>query len=147
MVDRVAAAGFAGIVDDDYHSYLNASLASMDIYSQRAACLMADYDDLADAMGPTSDQAKLARDLYAAAVFDAARNGVMLPHLDPMFTALVPPSSPGDPNEGSTHRACVDDIFGSRHDGCLFIAPHCDASSEVFAVAKKKTTERQSQCN
>ena len=51
-----------------------------------AHCGPHDYDDIVDELGPTSPQALLARELYAAAVFDAAQHQVLLPPLEPMLS-------------------------------------------------------------
>ena len=148
--DRVTAAGIEGTASGEYFEYLSASLASLDIHAQRAACLMADYDDLAVELGPTSEQALLARELYAASCFAAASQGVILPPMEPLLAAITPPTEIGGDCGYEADAAGLDHIFGAKYDGYLFVANETTLGIDITAAAKKRSspnifTERQMQ--
>ena len=85
-------AGLAGIIGTDPIETRN-SFATLDPVLQRAAAVMADHALFADELGPTSDQAREAREVYAAARADAVSLGHALPPLEPLYTAVEPPDS------------------------------------------------------
>jgi hypothetical protein len=55
---------------------------------QRAMVIAADAAQVANDLGSTSPQAKLIRELYAANAAVAALDGVRVPYLEPLVTAL-----------------------------------------------------------
>ena len=142
--------GLGGGMGCEYFEYLNTSLASLDIHSQRAASLMADHDDIVAELGATSDQAKLARELYAAAVFAGARDGVMLPALEPLTRAIGPSGAPRLEGEKPlyTEPASIDRMFDAEFSGCLFVEEEDTLGVDKVCAAKKRSapnifTERQ----
>ena len=148
LSDRVVAAVAIGEGDNEYYAFLNTSLASMDIRAQTAACLMADYDDIADELGASSDQARLARELYAAAVFSGVQHGVLLPPLDPLLSAVVGPREPGGGCSVSADVSSFEGIYDPKYDGWLLVSPYDTINADVAFAAKKNTspnifTERQ----
>ena len=58
---------------------------------QVALNVLADYDQVAAELGATSPQATTIREVYLLAVVDAAYDGIILPSIDPLLTAIPPP--------------------------------------------------------
>ena len=132
-------------------AHLAEAFESLPEEAQRGACVLADYHALAATLGATSPQAKLARDVYASAMLDAACIGVVLPPIDPLYnvTALLQPGQPahgggGDPAEAraaTSTQVEEDDIFDKDYDGHMVSLPsHPLAFGELSLVAKKRTS-------
>ena len=138
----------AGVAHDETIAVVLGAYEGMPPELQRAVCLMVDYDDIAAELGATSPQATLTRELYAAAMVDAAVNGLQLEPLEPLLIAIAPRArTPGTPPP------CVEscrfsDIFDPNHDGCLFSLAPSLIGADISMAAKKKSspdifTERQ----
>ena len=82
----------------NYTAQVREAFASLPIEAQRAACVMADHTVMATELGTTSPQAVMARETYAAAMFDAACAGISLPGIDQLYEA-TPFVQNGDSNQ------------------------------------------------
>ena len=127
---------------------LAAAFDSLPIEAQRGACVMADYHALAATLGSTSPQAKLAREVYAAATLEAACAGIVLPALDPLYN--VTPTAQGGGGGAATVQVAIDDLFESDYDEhivSLHVAhlpnggsAHMDNFDQLAQLAKKRTS-------
>jgi hypothetical protein len=107
---------------------------------QRAAAIMMDHDEMVEAFGHTSDQAKMCRELYAMACLSAACEGFATPALEPLFVGT----------DGSKITLTPNELFRPEHSGQVYsIDPNSfDLANEIFAAAKVRSspddfTERQ----
>ena len=98
---------------------------------QRAALIAADIDLVSAELGPTSPQAKMARELYAAAAVDAAMLGVRVPMLEPHAQV--------DGDLSDTGSVPLTDIFDDQNSGRLFLCNDTGFGTDIFALSKAKT--------
>mgnify|MGYP003941231743 CR=1 FL=1 len=131
MSERFANLAF-NATDETQASAARDAFESLPIEAQRAACIMADYDVLATELGATSPQAKLAREAYAAAVFDAACAGISLPPIDPLYDVTPLCGAPAD-GQGESAPVPLDQIFDKVHDHSMISVPDDALGAKVFA--------------
>ena len=150
LADRAVA---AAALEDDAASLLahdvSAAFAALEPELQRAVCLMTDHDDVVAEYGETSPQASLARELYAAAMVDAAVHGYEIDALQPLLSAISPHgNAPGQQARVLLGLCSLEDIFDERYDGHLFAFGAKSIGIDVVMAAKKNAspdifTERQ----
>ena len=139
---------FAGMAHDETIAAALDDYEGMPPELQRAVCLMVDHDDVVAELGATSPQATLTRELYAAAMVDAAMSGLQLEPLEPLLSAIAPRArAPGAPPP-CVEPCQLSDIFDANHDGCVFSLPPSLIGVDISMAAKKKSspdifTERQ----
>ena len=117
------AIGWNDTDGNNYTAQVREAFASLPIEAQRAACVMADHTVMATALGATSPQAVMARETYAAAMFDAACAGISLPGIDALFeaTPLVRDSDSNqkDPDAvGVAMAAIADTVHAAASRAC-----------------------------
>ena len=146
LSERLAERMAFGSVEE-LNAVSNISMLSLEY--QRAICLLADHDDIVAELGANSPQAMLARKLYALAAFDAARDGVKVPPLEPLLSAIGR-SSPSPHRTTPHHKnvCALPSIFNDEYDGYLFEHDSCGLDIDLACAAKKKSspeifTERQ----
>ena len=124
MDDRFASMAQAFVVDENewdsmegtnYTGQTQEAFTSLPIEAQRAACVMADYTVLAAELGVTSPQAIMARETYAAAMFDAACVGISLPGIDQPYgaTPLARDNASNPDAVGVAMTAATDTVFAA----------------------------------
>ena len=77
---------------DAYVADVKAEYYALDDSVQRAAMIMLDHTALVSEFGSTSPQAKMAREMYAAAALAAALDGHPVPPLEQLYTPIKRPS-------------------------------------------------------
>ena len=115
--------------DDILHSY-----DQLDPALQRAVMVMADHDDALQEFGPRSPEVGLLREVYAAAVLDAARVGLRAPALDPLFAPLSPHCLDHEPS------VTLEDMFADKYCGTVFSTSLTDCDPVIAAAAKTKSS-------
>ena len=133
-----------GAPETDYGTHVADILAALPEQAQRAACVMADYHVLAAELGATSPQAGLAREVYAAATLDAAMAGLVLPHLDPLYTIMPMHEREARSRGGEVYSPVtepLDAIFGDAYDGqfVMLQAASDQGLDELALLAKKRS--------
>ena len=121
---------------------LGVAFAALEPELQRAACIMADYDEVVAELGVDSPQALMVREVYAAQMVEAARAGLKPRALEPLLTGL---------DFSDTTREIftpIDGMFDEKYDGCVLMQAHDSMPDDLAALAKAKTspdifTERQ----
>eukprot|EP00964_Phaeocystis_antarctica_P165515 scaffold145675_cov139-Phaeocystis_antarctica.AAC.1 len=123
MDDRFASMAQALVVDENerdsmegtsYTDQMQEAFTSLPIEAQQAACVMADYTVLAAELGVTSPQAIMARETYAAAMFDAACVGIS-PGIDQLYeaTPLARDNASNPDAVGVAMAAATDTVFAA----------------------------------
>jgi len=126
-------------MDDGIHEHQAEAKASQaaDEYkelapeAQQAAMIAMDHAMLAHEYGAGSPQAGMARDMYAASMLHAARAGVLIPALDPLFPAL---------DDGSV-TASWNDIFAERHQARIFCVGPANSLNLMLAAKSKSSPD------
>ena len=91
-----------------------------------------DVHDAAAEYGATSPQVKMMRELYAAAAYNAAADGVEVPYLEPTVEVS------GGAHHG--HFGTLNSMFHERFSGCLLLSGGSDLANELFALSKAKSS-------
>ena len=106
--------------------------SDMDTALQRAAMIMTDHDEAAAEFGPRAPETLMLRDIYAAAVVDAARTGSVAPALEPLVSDVY----------GTSDAVTMDEMFDARHDGTLFSLASGDVDPIIVAAANARRRRR-----
>ena len=112
---------------------------------QRCACIMMDHDQLAAEYGKSSPQAKMCREVYAAAMVDAARSGLNATPLEPLYAAVGRRGQRCRTLESGAE-VCADITYGSmfddEYDGNVFVGPPCGDidMQQITCAAKAKSS-------
>ena len=99
---------------------------------QRALMIATDVHSASAEFGSSSAQVKMLRELYAAAAFDAAANGVRVPYLDPDVTVI------GGEHHG--HHDSLELMFHEKFSGCLLHSGDALLGNELFALSKARSS-------
>ena len=75
---------------------------------------------------------ELAREMYAAAVFDAACMGISLPPIDPLYD-VTPLCGAPDDGQGESAPVPLDEIFDTAHNHSMISVPDDALGAKVFA--------------
>ena len=130
----------AGLASIESGFDFDTNITELSLDQQRAICLLADHDDIVAELGASSPQAKVARELYALAAFDASRSGSKMGPLDPLLSAIRRPRSYTGESSLTECECDLPSIFDESHDGALFIYEDDGIDLEVVCAAKVKSS-------